>query len=166
MKRAPWSEERIGILRELAADKLSAAEIGAKMGVTRNTISGAAHRHGIQLKGGTARKPDTPEAEAARLRKAVPSTRRAPAVPAPARVLAPPPELAPLPTSAALVPLPITFWDAVRADRCLFFACDPFSPDGPDMPVCGAERPAWAARENRYCARHLTLLAQKARAAA
>lgn len=52
--------------------------------------------------------------------------------------------------------LPITFLEAVMTDRCLHFACAPFDPDGPDMPVCGAAR-AYNVIGTRYCRRHLML---------
>jgi hypothetical protein len=51
-------------------------------------------------------------------------------------------------------PLPRTFLDAMLAGRCLHYVGDPFGPDGPDMPVCGAER-AQNVIETRYCRRHL-----------
>ncbi|MDX8513564.1 GcrA family cell cycle regulator [Mesorhizobium captivum] len=49
--------------------------------------------------------------------------------------------------------LPIAFLDAVMRNRCLYFAGEWQTPDGPDMPVCGAERAAEPI-ETRYCRRH------------
>lgn len=57
--------------------------------------------------------------------------------------------------------LPITFLQAVLTDRCLHYACAPFDPDGPDMPVCGQPRAANVVG-TRYCRRHLALRAQVA----
>ncbi|MCA0027365.1 MULTISPECIES: GcrA family cell cycle regulator [unclassified Mesorhizobium] len=53
---------------------------------------------------------------------------------------------------AAVVPIP--FLQAVMTDCCLHFACSWDAPDGPDMPVCGAER-ARDVPHTRYCRRHL-----------
>jgi hypothetical protein len=47
------------------------------------------------------------------------------------------------------------FGDAVELGRCLHFVGDPFSDDGPGMPVCGAERAQDAGYDNRYCRPHL-----------
>jgi GcrA cell cycle regulator len=51
-------------------------------------------------------------------------------------------------------PLPIGFFEAVEAGRCLHFIGDPMGVAGPDMPVCGAERAEGAPFHNRYCRRH------------
>lgn len=61
---------------------------------------------------------------------------------------------APVDVANLPAPLPITFLAAVMTDRCLHYACDWFAPDGPDMPVCGAER-AQDVLHTRYCRRHL-----------
>ncbi len=58
----------------------------------------------------------------------------------------------------ALPPVPmicegVTFLDAVDRERCLHFIGNPYSPDGPDMPVCGAERAG--VPRTRYCDYHL-----------
>lgn len=57
------------------------------------------------------------------------------------------------PVSNLPAALPITFLDAVVRHRCLYFAGDWYGADGPDMPVCGAERSA-EPLETRYCRRH------------
>ncbi len=49
---------------------------------------------------------------------------------------------------------PVRFLDALFADLCLHFVGDIYSPGGPDMPVCGAER-AQGVLGTRYCSRHL-----------
>ncbi len=49
---------------------------------------------------------------------------------------------------------PVRFLDALFADSCLHFVGDVYSPAGPDMPVCGAER-AQGVLGTRYCCRHL-----------
>ncbi len=48
---------------------------------------------------------------------------------------------------------PISFLDAVDGRLCLFFACEVFAPDGPDMPVCGRERQTHTRKP--YCEFHL-----------
>ncbi len=128
---------------------------------TRNAIIGVVHRNKVLRAIGFVR-----EVRPASVKRA-PRVPRAPKPPAnktanrrppvPSGAAAFNPGYVPLPTDAALVPLPITFDEAVDTKRCLFFAVDPFSKDGPDMPVCGAERPMWGSRDNRYCARHLGL---------
>jgi len=42
-----WNAERLARLRELVAEGLSSTAIGAKLGFTRNAVSGARNRHGI-----------------------------------------------------------------------------------------------------------------------
>lgn len=149
-------------------DGLSGSQIAARFShefrpVTRNAILGVLHRNKM-LKGKrqatASRPPRVPRAPKASPVKA--ANRRA----IPSGAAAFNPGYVPLAQTAALVPLPITFLDAVNANRCLFFATDPFSPDGPDMPVCGAERPMWGSRDNRYCARHLGLMADHSSRAA
>lgn len=44
-----WQPEQIDMVRSLVAEKLTAAQIGAKLGVTRNAIIGICHRRGIAL---------------------------------------------------------------------------------------------------------------------
>lgn len=57
--------------------------------------------------------------------------------------------------------LPMTFLQAALTDRCLYFVCDWYDPDGPDMPVCGAPRAANVVG-TRYCRRHLAQRVQVA----
>jgi hypothetical protein len=49
MNRIPWTEERQKQLCELAALRLSAAEIGERMGMTRNAIIGRCYRTDVAL---------------------------------------------------------------------------------------------------------------------
>ena len=46
---APWPEERIDRLKALVARGLSAADIAAELGVTRNTVIGKLRRLGVPL---------------------------------------------------------------------------------------------------------------------
>lgn len=61
-------------------------------------------------------------------------------------------------------PLPTAFLDAVIRNRCLHYVGDWFGADGPDMPVCGAER-AQGVLETRYCRRHMVVARRVAEAA-
>lgn len=59
-----------------------------------------------------------------------------------------------LPTADSRLPsAPISFLEAMFADRCLFFAGDRMAPAGPDMAVCGAAR-ALAPAGTRWCPHH------------
>lgn len=165
-----YTSSEIDLVREwYERDGLSGNQIATRFSrefrpVTRNAIMGVLHRNKM-LKGKgrqatASRPPRVPRApKAPPIKTAI----RRPPVPSGAAAFNP--GYVPLAQTASLVPLPITFLDAVNANRCLFFATDPFSPDGPDMPVCGAERPMWGSRDNRYCARHLGLMADHSRAA-
>lgn len=170
-----WTPEEIERLEQLTRDGLSASQIATVLcrefdtGRTRNSVIGKIMRG----KGRYGKlRPQSPRRASSRatglrarpshLRQALafdsnkgkarlpkdPSPR--PAQPAPI-VAAPEPLPASVPT-----PLPMTFLEAVLADRCLHFVGDPLGPDGPDMPVCGAERAQDAHHDNRYCCRHLT----------
>ena len=45
-----WSAEDVTTLKTLARRGLSAAQIGAKIGVTKNAVIGKCHRVGLKLK--------------------------------------------------------------------------------------------------------------------
>ncbi|KQU77727.1 hypothetical protein ASD12_18175 [Mesorhizobium sp. Root102] len=141
-----WSQAEIETLRRLAGEGFSASQIGAKMGRGRNSIIGKIHRlHGD---GGRLTRPagnDRPKREAPR------RTRPAPRPPKPVLVFERPQVYVPCASLPAT--LPVAFLDAVTAKKCLHFIGDPFGPDGPDMPVCGAER-SEAAGTVPYCRRH------------
>jgi len=44
-----WHPDQVELVRSLAAEHLSAAEMGRRLGVTRNAIIGLCHRRGIAL---------------------------------------------------------------------------------------------------------------------
>jgi GcrA cell cycle regulator len=152
---ADWPYEDLQMLGKLVADGLSAGEIGRKMGRTRNAVIGKIMRQKDQI-GRLARSQGAPGKVA---RKQTPLVRRPyrKATPKPMPVFdRPQPYVAVANLPATL---PVTFLDAVTARRCLHFVGDPFGPDGPDMPVCGAER-SEAAGEVPYCRRHLVSAAR------
>jgi GcrA cell cycle regulator len=139
---------------------------------------GSARAPGMEKKiSGRAASPRARKAGAASPHKAAPaavSTRSRPSAPA-ALAYADAPEKSgglrseprALPEAVAKLPapLPMGFEAAVDAGRCLYFVGDPYGSSGHDMPVCGAERAAFAPRGNRYCRRHM-LGQYQARAAA
>jgi GcrA cell cycle regulator len=153
-----WSDAEDARLAALAADGLTASQIAAALrdefgnGRSRNAVIGRMLRVGLALRSRLAprpRKRDVPPAP----RPARPAkVRPMPAFSAPAgaAVRAPMPPVPNLPAT-----LPVSFLDAVFADTCPHFVGDPLGRDGPDMPVCGAERAQSASRFNRYCRRHL-----------
>jgi GcrA cell cycle regulator len=143
-----WPFEDLQRLRQLVADGFSAGQIGEKMGRSRNAIIGKILRADV---GKLARSRGKSNGAAPRKQTMKPVKRR----------IVAPPQLAPaferpqvyVPATNLPATLPITFLDAVNAKRCLHYVGDPYSPDGPDMPVCGAERSA-SAGTVPYCRRH------------
>jgi GcrA cell cycle regulator len=147
-----WPYEDLQLLRKLVTDGLSASQIGKKMGRTRNAVIGKIMRqkgqigHLARSSGGTASKVS---------RKQTPLTTRPyrkPQPPKPAPVFERPQVYVPCANLPAT--LPVAFLDAVNGKKCLHYVGDAFSLDGPDMPVCGAERSADAGTVP-YCRRHL-----------
>lgn len=166
MTSCAWTEPEMARLKELADERMSASQIADALcrefgsGRTRNSVIGKIMRGKGQFGNlrqhspsrassratGPGTRPDRPQ-------PAIVSTQSPSPSPAPAPL--------PLPVPGRVVPvdppkpLPMTFLEAVLADRCLHFVGDPLGPDGPDMPVCGAERAQDARPFNRYCCRHL-----------
>lgn len=44
-----WTDDKVGKLTRLAADRWSASQIAAEIGVSRNSVIGKAHRLGVQI---------------------------------------------------------------------------------------------------------------------
>lgn len=176
-----WPPEAVARLRQLADGTRSATEIAATLGVGRNAVIGKIHRltkigkaDGIKLTTSTAARRRKPkDGQKAKKPKHGPiavswanGKRLAPKKGMPtepvflsAEVETPDvtPEISPIPLDHALVLPPMTFGEAIERNRCLYFAGDPYSPAGPEMPVCGAERPEWVGDRSRYCVRHRLL---------
>ena len=141
-----WTEEQDAELTRLVGENLSAAQIGARLGVSRNAVIGRLGRIGVALPHKRMAKPNVHQEKA----RQAPYRRAAGVATAPAAASAAQATPAPLLPPA---PCPTTFAAAVDADRCLFFAGDPYGRDGADMPVCGGERTLLS----RYCAYHARL---------
>lgn len=169
--RGFWTPEIDAQLKVLADEGLSASQIAARLGRSRSSVIGRVFRlkGEVVLRGQSFR--DRPKQQASSERAARPPRRvrphsSPPGAPRPvtARTAGKPPVAPPagaasspaapaLPSALSPVLRPMPFLEAVEKNRCLWFACDPFAPGGPDMPVCGHER---AALPNvRYCPRHL-----------
>ena len=153
-----WSSEAIDQLRALWAEGHSTAEIGRRMGVSKNAIVGKAHRLNLPPRPSPIRR----EAADGTPRPAVPQPRRiappSPREPGPMRRLeaaapaAPVPAAPPAPAPAAVVrPFP-----RVSARSC----CWPLGEPGtPDFRFCAAE----ALGGKPYCAEHAAVAYVKAR---
>ncbi|WP_217577348.1 GcrA family cell cycle regulator [Mesorhizobium sp. GbtcB19] len=149
-ERQEWTAQDIETLERLVGEEFSAGEIGKRMGRTRNAIIGKI----IRMKGGVGRLARSQGKAGKVARKQSPSikmVRRSHPVPAPKLVFERPQPYVPVANLPAT--LPIRFLDAVDRKLCLHFVGDPFGPDGPDMPVCGAAR-SEAAGTVPYCRRH------------
>ena len=78
-----WSTDREDRLRALVLDGLTAAMIGAEIGLSRGAVIGKAHRLGLRLLGGLGRQPGPQKPRKSRARKPKVTT---------AVILAPPPD--------------------------------------------------------------------------
>jgi GcrA cell cycle regulator len=152
-----WTAEAIDRLRALWDEGHSTAEIGRRMGVSKNAVVGKAHRLNLparpspirrEAEGGATPRP------AAQPRKALPPREPAPlrrpaAAPAPAAAVAAPAPVAP--PAAVVRPFP-----RVSARTC----CWPMGEPGtPEFRFCAA--PAMAPKP--YCAEHAAIAYVKAR---
>lgn len=149
-----WTPEREQELAGLVAAGKSAGQIAIALGCSRSAVVGKVSRGKSRfgtLEGRTGR----PRATGIR--------------PQPQRQIVAAPSLAPVELPAAPAPAPtpamvpavqpISFLQAIDEERCLWFAGEPFGPNGPDMPVCGAPRDEGASISNRYCRHHRLLQA-------
>jgi len=128
-----WADEDIARLREMAAEGMSARQIGNVLGCTRNAIVGLARRNHIKLGGydGLRYGPAKPP----------PTTRRRPRRPQKLHANAPPIEDANIPLEQR-----VTFLD-LAPHHCRW----PIG-DAPKLMFCGGER----AKGSPYCASHHT----------
>jgi hypothetical protein len=107
-----WTEEKIARFQELIALDYSAAQIGAELGFSKNSILGKAHRLGLKVN------PNSPQSQRARLGLKAPKQIRArpPSAPRAARVFIPGAVLMREPTPAGAV----AFIDA-EPGQCRWF---------------------------------------------
>ncbi|MFC0407508.1 GcrA family cell cycle regulator [Roseomonas elaeocarpi] len=162
-----WTAEAIEMLQALWAEGHSTAEIGRRMGISKNAVVGKAHRLNLSARPSPIRREDS-EARAADTPRPAPAPRVA-ARPAAAAV-----ESAPTPSPAAPPPRPVTAppvaqvtrpappppvvraFPRVGARSC----CWPIGEPGtPDFRFCTAE----ATSGRPYCAEHAAIAYVKAR---
>ena len=158
-----WTAKAIDLLRALWAEGHSTAEIGRRMGVTKNAIVGKAHRLDLPARPSPIRKQEaggTPSSAASRRRPSVreaTAPARRPAVQAP-----PPPPLPARTVAAAPIPAPNPAPAAVRHfPRASFRSCCwPIGEPGTrDFRFCAAE----ADPGRPYCADHSAIAYVRAR---
>ncbi len=156
-----WTAKSIDLLRALWAEGHSTAEIGRRMGVTKNAIVGKAHRLDLPARPSPIRKTDAVDASAPPRRK--PLVREAPppsqqAAPRPQPTEVPPsPQLSPAP-----MPAPVAPAAAVRPfpRASLRSCCWPIGEPGTrEFRFCGAE----ADPGKPYCAEHAAVAYVRAR---
>lgn len=162
-----WTAEAIERLRALWAEGHSTAEIGRRMGVSKNAVVGKAHRLNLPARPSPIRR----EAVAERPAQAAPAPRQPrPASPAPRSTLQPTLVSAPAPSPvvrpvavAAPAPMAPAPSPVVRAFPRLGSArscCWPIGEPGqPDFRFCTAE----AAPGKPYCGQHAAVAYVKAR---
>lgn len=140
-----WTVKAIDLLRALWAEGHSTAEIGRRMGVTKNAIVGKAHRLDLPARPSPIRKQEAGGAPATPRRK--PSVREAAA---PARRFVPQPQPAPPPAAAAPVVATVRPFPRASLRSC----CWPIGePGARDFRFCAAE----ADPGKPYCADHVAV---------
>ncbi|WP_114377460.1 GcrA family cell cycle regulator [Elioraea thermophila] len=150
-----WTEEQIETLRRLWAEGLSTAEIGRRMGISKNAVVGKAHRLHLPARpspirrGGEGAKPAAPRPPRRTLRPAMP--RPSPLFPA----AEPRPAPAPVPAEPRRAPAPVVPMPRVEPLRTgNATCCWPIGDPGtPGFRFCGA--PALIGKP--YCAEHAAI---------
>ena len=153
-----WTATAVDLLRALWAEGHSTAEIGRRMGVTKNAIVGKAHRLDLPARPSPIRKQEAGVAPSSAASRRRPSVREATAPARRPAVQAPPP---PARTIAA-APVPAPAPSAVRHfPRASFRSCCwPIGEPGTrDFRFCAAE----ADPGRPYCADHSAIAYVRAR---
>ena len=155
-----WTAEAIERLRALWAEGLSTAEIGRRMGISKNAVVGKAHRLNLAARPSPIRRDATP--------RPAPVPRAPRPVPAPLQRLAPAPSMrlpvqpasAPV-TSTASVPTPmVRTFPAARPRLGARSCCWPIGEPGTSgFRFCGGEPMAG----KPYCTEHAALAYVKPR---
>ncbi len=154
-----WTDAIIAELRRLWAEGLSTAEIGRRLGVSKNAIVGKAHRLGLDPRPSPIRRGEVAKPTVPAPRRALGPTLPPLTVPAPAPVVAAEPVPAPRPVappqlrSVAVAPVRSS---AGRYSAC----CWPIGEPGTaSFRFCSSE----AMPSKPYCAEHASLAYVKVR---
>jgi GcrA cell cycle regulator len=153
-----WTATAIDLLRALWAEGHSTAEIGRRMGVTKNAIVGKAHRLDLPARPSPIRKLEavTASASATPRRKTV---REGTPTPRRATIEAPPPPSPAVPAQpspAVVAPAAVRHFPRASMRSC----CWPIGEPGTrDFRFCGAE----ADSGRPYCAEHSAIAYVRAR---
>ncbi|SHJ08374.1 GcrA cell cycle regulator [Roseomonas rosea] len=159
-----WSAEAIEQLRALWAEGHSTAEIGRRMGISKNAVVGKAHRLHLPARPSPIQREQAAAAAAAAPRPAAAAAVAAPAVTTPMVRPAAPPVVAPAPRAAAPAPAMraapppavVRPFQRSSARSC----CWPIGEPGtPEFRFCSAE--AFAGKP--YCLEHASIAYVKAR---
>ncbi len=153
-----WTAKAIDLLRALWAEGHSTAEIGRRMGVTKNAIVGKAHRLDLPARPSPIRKQEAGVAPSSAASRRRPSVREATAPARRPAVQAPPPPA----RTVAAAPVPAPAPSAVRHfPRASFRSCCwPIGEPGTrDFRFCAAE----ADPGRPYCADHSAIAYVRAR---
>ena len=151
-----WNEETIARLRALWAEGLSTAEIGRRMGISKNAVVGKAHRLELPARPSPIRRdPATPRPIATGRRPTLPPLRAA--MPIMPRREEPKPVLAPAPVAVAPKPVAVVrAFPRVSTKTC----CWPIGEPGTkSFRFCDAE----ATPGKPYCQEHAALAYVKVR---
>jgi GcrA cell cycle regulator len=155
-----WNEETIARLRALWAEGLSTAEIGRRMGISKNAVVGKAHRLNLPARPSPIRRDaNVAPPRAVVLRRVIgptlPPLAAANAPPA-QLVTAPPPAPPPPAAPRVVASRPATTFRPMRPQAC----CWPIGEPGTkSFRFCGAE----AMPGKPYCAEHAALAYVKVR---
>jgi GcrA cell cycle regulator len=157
--RMEWTAKSIDLLRALWAEGHSTAEIGRRMGVTKNAIVGKAHRLDLPARPSPIRKLDATGATPAPRRKPAPTREAAPPAAAIGRA---PPQPQPRPAPPLPIPsAPVASAQVSHFPRAsLRSCCWPIGEPGQrEFRFCAAE----AAPGKPYCADHAAIAYVKVR---
>ncbi|TPG45474.1 GcrA cell cycle regulator [Roseomonas nepalensis] len=151
-----WSAEAIEQLRALWAEGHSTAEIGRRMGISKNAVVGKAHRLHLPARPSPIQREKMPAAASAATSDA-PRPVAAPAAPRPAPPPPPPPVApAPAPALRAAPPAVVRPFQRSSARTC----CWPIGEPGtPEFRFCTDE----AMPTKPYCLEHASIAYVKAR---
>ncbi|UFN50483.1 GcrA cell cycle regulator [Roseomonas sp. OT10] len=159
-----WTAEAIETLQALWAEGHSTAEIGRRMGISKNAVVGKAHRLNLAARPSPIRREGEQAGTESPRRVATPAPApaaeapvRAPAAPRPAASPRPQPAAPPAPRAPVAPPAPVVRpFQRVGARTC----CWPIGEPGtPEFRFCTAE----AAGGRPYCAEHAAIAYVKAR---